>query len=104
MEVHILPDAATVARRAADIVGAMVQCKPAAVLGLATGSTPVALYRELGARCSAGALSLRRVTTFNLDEYLDLPPESPISYRRFMQAQLFDHTDIDVARTHFDAQ
>jgi len=70
------------------------------VLGLATGSTPVSVYAELVRLHREEGLSFRGVTTFNLDEYFTLPPDHPQSYRRFMQQHLFDHIDIDPARTH----
>jgi glucosamine-6-phosphate deaminase len=70
------------------------------VLGLATGSTPVGLYRELVRRHREAGLSFGRVVTFNLDEYFGLAGDHPESYRRFMQDQLFDHIDIDPANTH----
>jgi glucosamine-6-phosphate deaminase len=70
------------------------------VLGLATGSTPVSVYAELVRLHREEGLSFRNVTTFNLDEYYPLSPERPQSYRRFMQHHLFDHIDIDPARTH----
>src|SRR5690606_18758146 len=72
----------------------------ASVLGLATGSTPVALYRELIARNRSGELSFRQVTSFNLDEYLGLAEDHPQSYRQFMNSQLFGQVDIDLANTH----
>lgn len=70
------------------------------VLGLATGSTPVSVYAELVRLHRQEGLSFKNVVTFNLDEYLGLPPEHPQSYRRFMQAHLFDHIDIAPAQTH----
>lgn len=72
----------------------------ACVLGLATGSTPVSVYAELVRLHREEGLSFKNVTTFNLDEYFALPPTHPQSYRRFMQQHLFDHLDIDPARTH----
>lgn len=65
-----------------------------AVLGLATGSTPVRLYRELIRLHRDEGLSFRNVVTFNLDEYYGLPPSHPESYSRFMATQLFDHIDL----------
>src|SRR5271165_6764569 len=65
-----------------------------AVLGLATGSTPVKLYRELIRLHRNEGLSFRNVVTFNLDEYYGLPPHHPESYRRFMEVQLFSHVDV----------
>lgn len=70
------------------------------VLGLATGSTPVRLYRELIRLHREDGLSFARVVTFNLDEYYGLPPTHSESYRCFMQEQFFDHLDIMPANTH----
>lgn len=70
------------------------------VLGLATGSTPVSVYAELVRIHREEGLSFANVTTFNLDEYCPLPPENPQSYRHFMRTHLFDHVDINPARTH----
>ena len=64
------------------------------VLGLATGSTPVKLYRELIRLHRQEGFSFRNVVTFNLDEYYGLPPHHPESYRHFMEVQLFRHIDI----------
>ena len=71
-----------------------------AVLGLATGSTPVKLYRELIRLHQRQGLSFRNVVTFNLDEYYGLPPHHPESYRRFMEVQLFNHIDISGKNVH----
>jgi glucosamine-6-phosphate deaminase len=71
-----------------------------AVLGLATGSTPVALYAELIRLYREEGLSFRRVITFNLDEYYPLPPEHPQSYHQFMRTQLFNHIDILPENVH----
>jgi glucosamine-6-phosphate deaminase len=85
---------------AADLVAAAVHARRGAVLGLATGSTPLGLYAELVARHRAGALSFADVTTFNLDEYCGLDGAHPQSYRHFMQKNLFDLVDVDLERTH----
>ena len=79
---------------AADQFQEIISAKPACVLGLATGSTPLPLYRELIARERAGLLDFHRVRSVNLDEYKGLSPEHPQSYRRFMQENLFDHISI----------
>lgn len=100
MEILILPDTDAVAARAARIVGDMVSRRPRVVLGLATGSTPVAMYKALVRRHRDEGLSFAGVTTFNLDEYLGLPQESPLSYRRFMGEHLFGHIDINPANIH----
>ncbi|PPC74350.1 glucosamine-6-phosphate deaminase [Pokkaliibacter plantistimulans] len=89
-----------IASKAADIVCQQLQRKPDSVLGLATGSTPVALYRELISRYQQQQVSFARVASFNLDEYIGLSSEHPQSYRYFMQQQLFDHIDIAPERTH----
>lgn len=74
--------------------------KQTTVLGLATGSTPVRLYRELIRLHREEGLSFANVTTFNLDEYYGLNGDHPESYRRFMQDQLFDHVDLKSENTH----
>src|SRR6202047_3340071 len=71
-----------------------------AVLGLATGSTPVKLYKELIRLHRDERLSFRNVVTFNLDEYYGLPPHHPESYRQFMQVQLFNHIDVPPENVH----
>lgn len=103
MKVVILKDAAAVARYGADIFIQQIKRKPDSVLGLATGSTPVALYKELIAAYEEGRVSFKQVSSFNLDEYLGLAPTHPQSYRYFMNQQLFDHIDIDKSRTHVPA-
>lgn len=92
------PEAA--AAQAADLYVALLKNKPNAVLGLATGSTPLALYARLAALHRAGALSFRDVTSFNLDEYAGLPPTHDQSYRYFMEQNLFRHIDLPAERVH----
>ncbi len=91
------PEAA--AQAAADIFEGLVRTKPACVLGLATGSTPLPLYRELIAREKAGRIDFSRVRSVNLDEYQGLAPDHPQSYRHFMQENLFDHISIKKENT-----
>jgi glucosamine-6-phosphate deaminase len=100
MEVIILQDAGAVAEKAADWVSQVLAYKPSTGLGLATGSTPIALYRQLIQRYQQGSLSFRQTITFNLDEYLGLCPEHPQSYRSFMSRNLFDHVDIQPANIY----
>lgn len=99
MKVVILKDAAAVASYGADLFIKQINSKADSVLGLATGSTPVALYKELIAAYKAGRVSFKQVCTFNLDEYLGLSSSHPQSYRYFMNEQLFNHVDIDKAFT-----
>ncbi|HVW21395.1 MAG TPA: 6-phosphogluconolactonase [Opitutaceae bacterium] len=71
-----------------------------AVLGLATGSTPVSLYAELVRLHRDEGLSFANVETFNLDEYYPIGPDDPQSYRRFMREHLFDHVGLPPERAH----
>ena len=88
----------------ADNIAALIRSRAAegrcAVLGLATGSTPVRLYRQLIRMHREDGLSFANVITFNLDEYYGLDGDHPESYRRFMQDQLFDHVDLKPENTH----
>ena len=88
-----------VGKRAADLYTALLQEKPACLLGLATGSTPLPLYRELVRRCESGELDFSRVRSANLDEYKGLSGDHPQSYRYFMNENLFKHINIDKERT-----
>ncbi|MBV9276418.1 MAG: 6-phosphogluconolactonase, partial [Verrucomicrobia bacterium] len=90
-------------RELGSAIGAFIRQRQAenrrAVLGLATGSTPVRLYQEL-IRLHRDGLSFQNVITFNLDEYYGLPPDHPESYRHFMEVQLFRHIDLPPAQAH----
>ena len=101
---RILPDHAHLAREVAHRIAAVIRARNAegriAVLGLATGSTPIGVYRELVRLHREEGLSFARVATFNLDEYLPMDPESPHSYHRFMWTHLFSQIDIDPANVH----
>ena len=87
-------------RRAAELIAAQVWNKPDCVLGLATGSTPIGTYNELVRMNRSGDLDFSKVTTVNLDEYAGLDGTSDQSYRYFMNEHLFNHINIDPARTH----
>ncbi len=84
---------------AAEIVSDVMKAKPACVLGLATGSTPVGMYKKLIEKNAAGEIDFSAVTTVNLDEYYPISPDNDQSYRYFMNVNLFDHVNIDQART-----
>ncbi|HEY6109475.1 MAG TPA: glucosamine-6-phosphate deaminase [Gemmatimonadales bacterium] len=73
------------------------------VLGLATGSTPLGVYRELIRRHGAGEVEFSRVVTFNLDEYYPMPPDSPHSYRRYMWENFFAHVGMRPEQVHIPA-
>jgi glucosamine-6-phosphate deaminase len=81
-------------------VAELVRKKPNCVLGLATGSTPLEMYRELIRLHKETGLDFSQVTTFNLDEYVGLGPTHSQSYRAFMQQNLFEHLNLDSSRTH----
>ena len=98
MEVVITPDAAYAAVLIADVVERMLQSRAAPVLGLATGSSPLAAYRCLVARHRAGAISFAGASAVLLDEYVGLPPGHPESYRTFIGRELIDQVDLPVAR------
>jgi glucosamine-6-phosphate deaminase len=100
MEVVIAPDADAAARMAADFIGGIVARKPGAVLGLATGSSPLGLYRELARRHRERGLDFSRCTTFNLDEYVGIGPRHPASYRRFMEEHLFGGINVRPENIH----
>ena len=87
-------------RQAANIISAQVILKPDCVLGLATGSSPVGIYRQLIDWYRKGDIDFSRVTSVNLDEYVGLKGDHPQSYRYFMQQNLFDHVNIDPKNTY----
>ena len=86
-------------RKAANIISAQVIMKQHAVLGLATGSTPVGAYKQLVEWYNKGDLDFANVTSVNLDEYKGLSPENDQSYRYFMNTNLFNHVNINKERT-----
>jgi glucosamine-6-phosphate deaminase len=98
---RIFPSSAAAARELAAEVRALIEERAKqgrhAVLGMATGSTPVPFYRELIRLHKEEGLSFKNVITFNLDEYYGLGPDHPESYARFMADQIFDHIDIPKA-------
>ncbi len=86
--------------RAAEIVADVMKTNPTCVLGLATGSTPVGMYKKLIDMNRAGEIDFSQVTTVNLDEYYPIAPDNDQSYRYFMNVNLFDHVNIDKANTY----
>lgn len=87
-------------RQAANILSAQVIMKPDCVLGLATGSSPVGVYKQLIDWYNKGDVDFSKVTSVNLDEYVGLTGDHPQSYRYFMQTNFFDHVNIDPANTY----
>src|SRR5919109_2259978 len=89
-----------IACRIAELIRARGGAGRQTVLGLATGSTPIGVYRELIRMHRQDGLSFKHVVTFNLDEYYPMPKDSIHSYHRFMWENLFSHVNIDPANVH----
>ena len=100
MKIYVTEDYQAMSRKAANILSAQVILKPTSVLGLATGSTPVGMYKQLITWYEKGDLDFSQVKTVNLDEYVGLEPTHEQSYRYFMQHHLFDHVNINPANTN----
>lgn len=96
----VIDSAPNIAAKAAQQYVALLKRKPNAILGGATGSTPLGLYAQLVRLNQAGEISFKDASSFNLDEYVGLDGTHDQSYRYFMDHNLFDHIDIDKARTH----
>ncbi|MBR3136680.1 MAG: glucosamine-6-phosphate deaminase [Clostridia bacterium] len=95
----IIDSAEKIAALAAQQYVDLLKRKPNAILGGATGSTPLGLYAELVRLNKAGEISFKDASSFNLDEYVGLDGTHDQSYRYFMDHNLFDHIDIDKSRT-----
>jgi glucosamine-6-phosphate deaminase len=99
MVIYKATDYYDMSRKAANIISAQIIMKPNCVLGLATGSSPVGTYKQLIEWYNKGDLDFSQVTSINLDEYKGLSPDNDQSYRYFMNTNLFNHVNIDKART-----
>lgn len=99
MVIYAGKDYQDVSRKAANIMSAQIIMKPDAVLGLATGSTPVGMYAQLAEWYRKGDLDFSKVTTVNLDEYKGLSGDNDQSYRYFMNHNFFSHINIPMERT-----
>jgi len=93
VEVIICEDAAQIGTIAADAIEALLTRKPDAVLGLATGSSPLTIYDELSARYEAGAVSFKQARGFTLDEYVGLPADHPERYRNVIDTVFVSRVD-----------
>jgi len=104
MKVLLIPDPESVYLTTANLllkaIEAALVYRGRAVVGLATGSTPAAVYAHLVERHRSGYLSFRNITTYNLDEYYPISPLDPKSYRAYMHNHLFSHVDIAENRAH----
>ena len=100
MEIVICKTKEEASKLAADMITAQVKKNPKTILGLATGSTPVLMYKEMIKAVQAKEVSYKEVKSWNLDEYVGLAGTHEQSYRYFMNTNLFDGLDIDKANTH----
>lgn len=100
MNVIIVQNYEEMSEKGANIIAEVVKTNPCATLGLATGSTPIGVYKRLIEKCACGEISFKNIHTVNLDEYVGLNGDNNQSYRYFMNNQLFNHVDIDKANTH----
>lgn len=95
MRIYIQKDYDEVSKKAAQIVSSQMTLKPKSVLGLATGSSPEGMYKNLVEMYKNDVIDFSEIITFNLDEYLDLEPENNQSYAYYMNKHLFDHVNIN---------
>ena len=100
MEIQIYKTYEEISKASAQVVAEIVNNKPNAVLGLATGSTPLGLYKEMARMHKEDGLDFSHVKTFNLDEYVGLSPDHPQSYHYFMHENLFKHINIEPQNVH----
>jgi glucosamine-6-phosphate deaminase len=100
MNIRILTDTVQIGDTVASIIASEIQTNPFCILGLATGSTPLDTYRALVRMYKENKVDFAKVTTFNLDEYVGLPPEHQQSFAFFMKQNLFDHVNIKTENIH----
>ena len=100
MEVIVQPTAEAAVKFTARLIADAVKAKPDFTLGLATGATMEGVYAELAGMNKRGEVDFSLTRTFNLDEYIGLPPEDKNSYRYYMNYHLFDKINIDKRNTH----
>ena len=100
MKICIYPTYNEMSANAAKVMADVIKEKPNAVLGLATGSSPIGLYKELISLCEKGEISFKDITTVNLDEYCGLSADNDQSYAYFMNENLFSKVDIDLKNTN----
>lgn len=100
MEIIITPNPETAGRLAAGYLASLVKRNSRAVLGLATGSTPLPVYRELVRLHKEDGLDFSQATSFNLDEYVGLAADHPASYHAFMQENLFSQVNFQPGHNH----
>ncbi|MHA6485194.1 glucosamine-6-phosphate deaminase [Paenibacillus sp. strain BS8-2] len=100
MKIHVFETSEELDKFAADLFIDLIERKPDAVLGLATGSTPIGIYAKIIEQAKQQQVSFSGVTTYNLDEYVGLTPDNDQSYAYYMNQHLFSHIDIPASRTN----
>ena len=96
----MVPTAGDAARIVADVIGRVLRTRAAPVIGLATGSSPLAAYALLVEDHRAGRITFSAASAVLLDEYVGLPPDHPEAYRTFIRRELADHVDLPAARLY----
>lgn len=99
MKIIICKDSNEASQKAANMIKKVINDNPKAILGLATGSTPIETYKKLIEMNKKKEISFKDVKTVNLDEYISLDETHPQSYRYFMNDNLFNHIDINISNT-----
>ncbi len=100
MKIIVVKDYEEMSKKASEIIIDLMKEKPNCTLGLATGSSPIGIYQNLIKAVNEKEISFKDVTTYNLDEYCELPRSHPESYYSFMHRNLFDHVDIKEESIH----
>ena len=100
MDIRIFNNSQEIGNAAAEIISNKIIEKNDAILGLATGASPVPTYKKLIENCNAGKISFKYVKTFNLDEYCSIPASDKNSYYTFMHENLFNHVDVKEENVH----
>src|SRR5690606_2990684 len=97
---HIFSDASVIAEYVSNTLTERIKSKPQIVLGLATGGTMEPIYAKFVQQIRDECVDVSQLTSFNLDEYVGLPPHHPKSYASYMEQHLFQHLDFDRAQLH----
>ncbi|MBE6827689.1 MAG: glucosamine-6-phosphate deaminase [Ruminococcaceae bacterium] len=101
MRITVMDNAREIGKAVGRMFVDAINEKPDITLGLATGASPIPTYKYICKACESGKVSLKNVSTYNLDEYVNLPRSDKNSYYSFMHEQLFDRTDIKEKNIHF---
>lgn len=100
MRIIVCENYELLSKKAAQIIGSQMILEPKSVLGLATGSTPIGMYKNLIKMYEEGLIDFSNIKTFNLDEYYQLPIDNDQSYHYFMDENLFNHINIKRENIH----